>query len=63
MQEEDSQQNKFDINLDPEQAERLKEIFGLNKRQPVGDFMVDSSRKKTLYSKIKKLKAKRNKNK
>ena len=63
MQEEDSQQNKFDINLDPEQAERLKEIFGFNKRQPVGDFMVDNSRKGNFYNKIKKLQAKRNKNK
>ena len=42
MQEEDSQQNKFDVNLDEAQTDRLREIFGLNKRQPVGDFMVDS---------------------
>lgn len=61
--QEDSQQNKFDVNLDPEQTERLKEIFGFNNKQPVGDFMVDNSRKGKFYNKIKKLQAKKNKNK
>jgi hypothetical protein len=58
---QDSNKNKFDVNLDPEQTERLKEIFGLNKRQPFGDFMVDNSKKGKFYDKIKKEQAKKNK--
>ncbi len=61
--QEDSQQNKFDVNLDPEQTERLKEIFGFNNKQPFADCMVDNSRKGRFYNKIKKLQAKKNKNK
>ena len=61
--QEDSEQNKFDVNLDPEQTERLREIFGFNNKQPVGDFMVDNSNKGKFYNKIKKLQAKKNKNK
>jgi hypothetical protein len=60
---EDSQLNKFDVNLDPKQTERLREIFGFNNKQPFGDCMVNSSKKETFYSKIKKLQAKKNKNK
>jgi hypothetical protein len=60
--QENSQQNKFDINLDPKQTERLKEIFGLNKKHQFCDFMVDSSNKKGFYNKLKK-KIKRNKSK
>lgn len=58
---QDSNKNKFDVNLDPEQTERLKEIFGLNKRRPFGDFMVDNSKKGKFYDKIKKEQAKKNK--
>ncbi len=61
--QEDSQQNKFDVNLDPEQTERLREIFGFNNKQPFGDCMVDNSNKGKFYNKIKKLQAKKNKNK
>ena len=32
MQQDDNK-NKFDVNLDPEQTERLREIFGFNKYQ------------------------------
>ena len=60
--QEDSKQNKFDVNLDPEQTERLREIFGFNNKQPIGDFMVDSSNKEKFIDKIKK-EAKKNKNK
>ena len=60
--QEDSQQNKFDVNLDPEQTERLRKIFGFNNKQPFGDFMVDSSNKEKFIDKIKK-EAKKNKNK
>ena len=57
---QDSNKNKFDVNLDPEQTKRLKEIFGLNKKQPFGDFMVDNSKKgsftiKSRRSKLKKI--------
>jgi|TARA_B100001063_G_C16483033_1_gene413558 hypothetical protein len=58
---QDSNKNKFDVNLDPEQTKRLKEIFGLNKKQPFGDFMVDNSKKGKFYDKIKKEQAKKNK--
>ena len=61
--QEDSEQNKFDVNLDEAQTDRLREIFGLNNKQPFGDFMVDNSRKGKFYNKIKKLQAKKNKNK
>ena len=61
--QQDSKQNKFDVNLDPEQTERLREIFGFNNKQPFGDCMVDNSNKGKFYSKIKKLQAKKNKNK
>jgi hypothetical protein len=61
--QEDSEQNKFDVNLDPEQTERLREIFGFNNKQPFGDCMVDNPRKGKFYNKIKKLQAKKNKNK
>ena len=61
--EQDSNKNKFDVNLDPEQTERLQELFGFNKKQPFGDFMVDNSKKTKFYDKIKKLQAKKNKNK
>lgn len=57
---QDSNKNKFDTNLDPEQTKRLKEIFGLNKNQPFGDFMVDNSKKGKFYDKIKKEQAKKN---
>ena len=62
MQQDDNK-NKFDVNLDPEQTERLREIFGFNNKQPFGDCMVDNSRKGKFYNKIKKLQAKKNKNK
>ena len=58
---QDSNKNKFDVNLDPEQTKRLKEILGLNKKQPFGDFMVDNSKKGKFYDKIKKEQAKKNK--
>ncbi len=58
---QDGNKNKFDVNLDPEQTKRLKEIFGLNKKQPFGDFMVDNSKKGKFYDKIKKEQAKKNK--
>lgn len=58
---QDSNKSKFDVNLDPEQTKRLKEIFGLNKKQPFGDFMVDNSKKGKFYDKIKKEQAKKNK--
>ena len=61
--QQDSKQNKFDVNLDPKQTERLREIFGFNNKQPFGDCMVDNSRKGKFYNKIKKLQAKKNKNK
>lgn len=61
--QEDSEQNKFDVNLDEAQTDRLREIFGFNNKQPLGDCMVNSSKKETFYSKIKKLQAKKNKNK
>ena len=61
--QEDSNKNEFDVNLDPEQTERLRKIFGFNNKQPVGDFMVDNSNKGKFYNKIKKLQAKKNKNK
>ena len=61
MQQDDNK-NKFDVNLDPEQTERLREIFGFNNKQPFGDFMVDSSKKEKFIDKIKK-EAKKNKNK
>ena len=61
--QQDSKQNKFDVNLDPKQTERLREIFGFNNKQPFGDCMVDNSNKGKFYSKIKKLQAKKNKNK
>jgi Mn-dependent DtxR family transcriptional regulator len=62
MQQDDNK-NKFDVNLDPEQTERLREIFGFNNKQPFGDFMVDSSKKEKFYDKIKKEQTKKNKNK
>ena len=62
MQQDDNK-NKFDVNLDPEQTERLREIFGFNNKQPFGDCMVDNPRKGKFYNKIKKLQAKKNKNK
>ena len=58
---QDRNKSKFDVNLDPEQTKRLKEIFGLNKKQPFGDFMVDDSKKGKFYDKIKKEQAKKNK--
>lgn len=58
---QDGNKSKFDVNLDPEQTKRLKEIFGLNKKQPFGDFMVDNSKKGKFYDKIKKEQAKKNK--
>ena len=58
---QDRNKSKFDVNLDPEQTKRLKEIFGLNKKQPFGDFMVDNSKKGKFYDKIKKEQAKKNK--
>jgi hypothetical protein len=61
--QEDNNRNEFDVNLDPEQTERLREIFGFNNKQPFGDCMVDNSRKGKFYNKIKKLQAKKNKNK
>jgi hypothetical protein len=61
--QEDSEQNKFDVNLDEAQTDRLREIFGLNNKQPFADCMVDNSRKGKFYNKIKKLQAKKNKNK
>ena len=61
--QEDSEQNKFDVNLDPERTERLREIFGFNNKQPFADCMVDSSKKEKFYDKIKKEQAKKNKNK
>ena len=61
--EQDSNKNKFDVNLDPEQTERLQELFGFNKKHPFGDCMVNSSKKTKFYDKIKKLQAKNNKNK
>ena len=61
--QEDNNRNEFDVNLDPEQTERLREIFGFNNKQPFGDCMVDNSRKGNFYNKIKKLQAKKNKNK
>ena len=62
-EKEDSNKNEFDVNLDPEQTERLRKIFGLNNKQPFADCMVDNSRKGKFYNKIKKLQAKKNKNK
>ena len=61
--QQDSKQNKFDVNLDPKQTERLREIFGFNNKQPFGDFMVDSSKKEKFIDKIKKERTKKNKNK
>jgi len=58
---QDRNKSKFDVNLDPEQTKRLKEIFGLNKKQPFGDFMVDNSKKGKFYDKIKKEQAKKTK--
>ena len=60
---EDSNKRELDVNLDPKQTERLREIFGFNNKQPFGDFMVDSSKKEKFYDKIKKEQAKKNKNK
>lgn len=51
---QDSNKNKFDTNLDPEQTKRLKEIFGLNKNQPFGDFMVDNSKKESSTIKLRR---------
>ncbi len=62
MQQDDNK-NKFDVNLDPEQTERLREIFGFNNKQPFADCMVDSSKKEKFIDKIKKEQAKKNKNK
>ena len=62
MQQDDNK-NKFDVNLDPEQTERLREIFGFNNKQPFWDFMVDSSKKEKFIDKIKKEQTKKNKNK
>ena len=61
--QQDENKNKFDVNLDPEQTERLREIFGFNNKQHFGDFMVDSSKKEKFIDKIKKEQTKKNKNK
>jgi|14BtaG_2_1085337.scaffolds.fasta_scaffold70518_1 hypothetical protein len=61
--QEDNNRNEFDVNLDEAQTDRLREMFGLNNKQPFADCMVDNSRKGRFYDKIKKLQAKNNKNK
>ena len=51
---QDSNKKEFDVNLDPEQTERLKEIFGFNKKPQFGDIMSNKNKSK-FYSKIKKI--------
>jgi len=50
---QDSNKNKFDVNLDPEQTSKLQQIFGINKGRKFGDIKSNND-KGNSYSKVKR---------